>query len=87
MAPRTTGTKAVDQARSYELFMRALAVAASLLSPGGAFVGKIFMSEELRTARAQLKELFAEERLVRPEGTRSISTELFVVGLGRKKSA
>ena len=85
MAPRTTGTKGVDQARSYELFMRALAVAASLACPGGAFVGKIFMSEDLRLARAALKELFVEERLVRPEGTRSISTELFVVGLGRKK--
>jgi 23S rRNA (uridine2552-2'-O)-methyltransferase len=85
MAPRTTGTKGVDQARSYELFMRALAVAASLACPGGAFVGKIFMSEDLRLARAALKGLFVEERLVRPEGTRSISTELFVVGLGRKK--
>jgi 23S rRNA (uridine2552-2'-O)-methyltransferase len=65
--------------------MRALAVAASLACPGGAFVGKIFMSEDLRLARAALKGLFVEERLVRPEGTRSISTELFVVGLGRKK--
>jgi 23S rRNA (uridine2552-2'-O)-methyltransferase len=86
MAPRTTGTKGVDQARSFELFMRALAVAASLVRPGGSFVGKIFMSEDLRAARATLKELFAEERLIRPEGTRSISTELFVVGLGRKKA-
>jgi 23S rRNA (uridine2552-2'-O)-methyltransferase len=87
MAPRTTGSKGVDQARSYELFMRALAVAGSLLRPGGAFVGKIFMSEELKLARATLKELFDEERLIRPEGTRSVSTELFVVGRGRKKAA
>jgi 23S rRNA (uridine2552-2'-O)-methyltransferase len=87
MAPRTTGTKGVDQARSFELFMRALAVAANLVRPGGSFVGKIFMSEDLRAARSTLKELFAEERLIRPEGTRSISTELFVVGLGRKTVA
>ena len=87
MAPKTTGAKSVDQARSFELFMRALAVAGSLVRPGGAFVGKLFMSEELRTARASLKDLFLEERLIRPEGTRSISTELFVVGLGRKKAA
>ena len=45
------------------------------------------MSEELRSARATLKELFTEERLIRPEGTRSVSTELFVVGLGRRKTA
>jgi len=87
MAPRTTGAKAVDQARSFELFMRALAVAGRLCRPGGAFVGKLFMSEELREARAMLQQLFAEERLIRPEGTRSVSTELFVVGLGRKQAA
>jgi 23S rRNA (uridine2552-2'-O)-methyltransferase len=87
MAPRTTGAKAVDQARSFELFMRALAVAGSLLRPGESFVGKLFMSEELRTARSSLKDLFAEERLIRPEGTRSVSTELFVVGRGRKQAA
>jgi 23S rRNA (uridine2552-2'-O)-methyltransferase len=67
--------------------MRALAVAKSLLAPGGAFVGKLFMSEDLKVARSSLKQLFAEERLIRPEGTRSVSTELFVVGLGRKKAA
>lgn len=87
MAPSTTGAKSVDQARSFELFMRALAVAGTLLRPGGSFVGKLFMSEELRSARSSLKGLFAEERLIRPEGTRSVSTELFVVGLGRKKAA
>ena len=87
MAPKTTGTPGVDQARSYELFMRALAVAATLVRPGGSFVGKLFMSEELRVARATLKELFADDRVIRPEGTRSVSTEVFLVGLGRRKDA
>lgn len=41
MAPKTTGNRVTDQSRSYELFMRALAVAATLGAPGGAFVGKI----------------------------------------------
>jgi 23S rRNA (uridine2552-2'-O)-methyltransferase len=84
MAPRTTGNGLVDQARSYELFMRALAVAVSLAKVGGSFVGKIFMGEDLRLARAELKKHFAEERMMRPEGTRSVSFELFVVGLGRR---
>ena len=35
MAPKTTGQRVTDQARSFELFMRALAVAASLGGPGG----------------------------------------------------
>jgi 23S rRNA (uridine2552-2'-O)-methyltransferase len=85
MAPSTTGTKEVDQARSFELFMRALEIAASLVVAGGSFVGKLFMSEELRIARAALRTSFQKETLIRPEGTRRISSELFVVGLDRKR--
>jgi 23S rRNA (uridine2552-2'-O)-methyltransferase len=84
MAPSTTGSKPTDQARSFELFMRALAVAASLVIEGGSFVGKIFMSQDLPLARADLRKTFGRERLIRPEGTRSMSTELFVVGLERR---
>jgi 23S rRNA (uridine2552-2'-O)-methyltransferase len=84
MAPKTTGSRITDQTRSFELFMRALEVAARLGAPGGAFVGKIFMSDELPAARTELRKHYETERLIRPEGTRSISTELFVVGLGKR---
>jgi 23S rRNA (uridine2552-2'-O)-methyltransferase len=84
MAPSTTGNKPTDQARSFELFMRGLEVAASLVVEGGSFVGKIFMSEDLPLARAELRKMFGRERLIRPLGTRSVSAELFVVGLERK---
>jgi 23S rRNA (uridine2552-2'-O)-methyltransferase len=84
MAPKTTGSRITDQTRSSELFMRALAVAASLGGRGGAFVGKIFMSDDLPAARAELRRLYATERLIRPEGTRAGSTEIFVVGLGKR---
>jgi 23S rRNA (uridine2552-2'-O)-methyltransferase len=83
MAPNTTGNRSADQARSFELFMRALQVASSLTKVGGSFVGKIFMGEDLPKARAELKRHFETERLIRPEGTRSVSYELFVVGGGR----
>jgi 23S rRNA (uridine2552-2'-O)-methyltransferase len=84
MAPRTTGNRVTDQARSHELFMRALAIAGTLCAPGGSFVGKIFMSEDLPAARTELRRLFTNERLIRPEGTRSVSMEIFVVGLGKR---
>jgi 23S rRNA (uridine2552-2'-O)-methyltransferase len=80
MAPRTTGNRVTDQARSFDLFMRALSVAATLGAKGGAFVGKIFMSDDLPAARAELRKHYATERLIRPEGTRSVSYEIFVVG-------
>jgi 23S rRNA (uridine2552-2'-O)-methyltransferase len=85
MAPRTTGNRVTDQARSFELFMRALAVASALGAPGGSFVGKIFMSDDLPAARAELRRLYEAERLIRPEGTRSVSTEIFGVGSGKRR--
>ncbi|HEY1693747.1 MAG TPA: RlmE family RNA methyltransferase [Polyangiaceae bacterium] len=84
MAPRTTGNRVTDQTRSFELFMRALAVGARLGKAGGAFVGKIFMSDDLPAARAELRKHYASERLIRPEGTRAVSTELYVVGQGKR---
>jgi 23S rRNA (uridine2552-2'-O)-methyltransferase len=86
MAPNTSGNRFADQARSFELFMRALAVAKGSLRMGGSFVGKIFMGEDLPEARKALRRSFAEEKLIRPEGTRSVSYEIFVVGLGRKEA-
>ncbi len=84
MAPRTTGSRVTDQARSYDLFMRALAIAAALGAPGSTFVGKIFMSDDLPAARAELRRLYAHERLIRPEGTRSVSMEIFAIGTEKR---
>jgi len=82
MAPSTTGSKVADQTRSFELFDRAVDVAAALGAPGSAFVGKLFMSEEFVKARDKLRKLYTEVRNIRPEGTRSQSSEVFLVGLG-----
>jgi len=84
MAPSTTGTREADQAKSFELFTRALDVAAALLRPGGKFVGKIFMGPDFPEAKKRVKSLFENERAIRPEGTRESSFEIFVVGLGRR---
>lgn len=84
MAPATTGTRFADQARSFDLFMRALDVAEKALKPSGAFVGKLFMSDDFVNARERVKAMFSEVRVLRPEATRTQSYELFLVGLGRK---
>lgn len=87
MAPSTSGNKDADQARSFELFMRAVAVADALTAPGGSFVGKIFMGEDFVKARDGVRALFAEVRTIKPEGTRSSSVEVFLIGLKRKPKA
>ncbi|MEJ7731385.1 MAG: RlmE family RNA methyltransferase [Polyangiaceae bacterium] len=87
MAPSTTGTRDLDQARSFELFIGALASAERHLAVGGSFVGKIFMSGEFPKAKEAVRRLFEEVRAIRPEGVRSNSFELFIVGLRRRAPA
>lgn len=84
MAPRTSGHRFVDQSRSFELFCRAAELAAALCRPGGRFVGKIFQGGEFETARARVRERFAEVRVIRPQSVRAESYEVYLVGLGRK---
>jgi 23S rRNA (uridine2552-2'-O)-methyltransferase len=85
MAPNTTGNKGTDQARSFELFMRALDVAARSSKPGGGFVGKIFMSGDFPEAKKAVAARYETCRILKPEGTRANSTEVFVVGTGRRR--
>jgi 23S rRNA (uridine2552-2'-O)-methyltransferase len=84
MAPRTSGTKARDQALSFELCTRALEVADDLGGVGSSFVVKLFMSPEFAELKRAIVKRYDECRVVRPEATRSQSTEVFLVGLGRK---
>jgi 23S rRNA (uridine2552-2'-O)-methyltransferase len=83
MAPRTSGHRFVDQARSFELFIRALEFAASVCATGGSFVGKIFIGEDFEAARRRVRELFAQERIIRPRSIRTESYETYLVGLRR----
>jgi 23S rRNA (uridine2552-2'-O)-methyltransferase len=84
MAPKTTGNRVQDQARSFDLFSMAMETAARFSAPGGSFVGKIFMGPDFEHARKRLRELYGEVRVLRPEGVRSVSFEVFLVGIGRK---
>lgn len=84
MAPNTSGNKVRDQARSFELFMRALDVATELGKAGSRFVGKIFMSGDFQAARNAVAERYERVQTMRPETTRSQSSEVFVIGMGLK---
>jgi 23S rRNA (uridine2552-2'-O)-methyltransferase len=84
MAPNTSGTKVRDQAYSFELCLRALDVAYALGKPGSHFVAKIFMSDDFQTARRVAGERYDKCQVIRPEGTRQQSSEVFIVGLGLK---
>jgi 23S rRNA (uridine2552-2'-O)-methyltransferase len=83
MAPSTSGSKISDQARSHELFLRAADVADAVGKAGSSFVAKLFMGPDFQIARAAVASRYRECKVIRPEGTRRQSSEVFVVGLGK----
>jgi 23S rRNA (uridine2552-2'-O)-methyltransferase len=84
MAPKTTGVRTTDEARSLRLARRGLEIAQARLRPGGRFLTKLFMGGEFESLRREMRELFADVKVVRPEATRGGSMEVYLVGLKRR---
>lgn len=84
MAPSTTGSKAVDAIRSYQLCEAALNIAQMVLVPGGSFFCKIFQGEEFKRFSDSVKSRFQRHRIFKPQSSRKESKEIFVLGMGLK---
>jgi 23S rRNA (uridine2552-2'-O)-methyltransferase len=82
MAPRTTGVKFTDQARSVELCERARDVALRRLKVGGNFVAKIFEGPDAKAFQDSLRPYFEKVRGFKPKSSRAESKETFILGLG-----
>jgi 23S rRNA (uridine2552-2'-O)-methyltransferase len=87
MAPKTTGIKFTDQARSLDLCEQALALAREVLAPGGNFVVKIFEGPDVKAFTDSLRPLFERVKTFKPKSSRDESKEIFIVGLGYTPSA
>jgi 23S rRNA (uridine2552-2'-O)-methyltransferase len=86
LAPKTTGTRAVDQERSLELAFTAWELAQKFLRPGGHFLVKVFQGPGTPALVAALKEAFAQTRVVKPAGSRASSREIYLLGLNRRRN-
>ncbi len=84
MAPKTTGIRMTDQARSMELCELALDVARRFLKKDGHFVCKLFHSDDFGKLRDEMKKVFQKVEAVKPDSTRKISKEIFLVGITKK---
>jgi 23S rRNA (uridine2552-2'-O)-methyltransferase len=82
MAPNTCGIKSVDQERSMELCRMASDVAKRMLKKNGKLLIKIFHGPELKTFSNELKKLYNEVQLVKPDSSRSDSSEIFILCKG-----
>jgi 23S rRNA (uridine2552-2'-O)-methyltransferase len=84
LAPHTTGIRDADVFHSEELVERAVAIADVTLCPGGNLVAKLFQGEGFERVRAALRARYDTVRVLKPEASRKESTEVYLVGLGRK---
>lgn len=77
VAPKLTGIRDTDEARSLELNRTALGVAKRLLRAGGSFLIKSFVSEELRIFSTELEKQFRSVQRTRPDASRKGSSEIY----------
>lgn len=84
LAPKTTGIRSTDEARSLRLAEKALDIARRRGRSGGHFIAKLFMGGDFERFRDEVRALFEDVKVVRPEATRGASMEIYLVGLRRR---
>jgi len=82
LSPRLSGIHHADVSRFVELVRSALQVASRLLRPGGNFLVKTFVAEELKDLSLELKRQFRSLQRARPEASRKGSSEIYFCAQG-----
>jgi 23S rRNA (uridine2552-2'-O)-methyltransferase len=82
MAAPTTGHAGTDHLRIMGLAETAASFAAEVLSPGGAFLCKVFQGGTERGLLDLLKKDYAVVRHIKPPASRSGSAEMYVLATG-----
>ncbi|MNT99955.1 Ribosomal RNA large subunit methyltransferase E [compost metagenome] len=59
-------------------------MARRFLKKDGHFVCKLFHSDDFSKLRDEIKKSFNKFEAVKPDSTRKISKEIFLVGIGKK---
>jgi len=84
MAAPTTGHPQTDHLRVMALAEAAWEFAEAVLSPGGAFVCKVFQGGTEGTLLAQMKQRCATVKHAKPPASRKDSSEIYVIAQGFK---
>jgi 23S rRNA (uridine2552-2'-O)-methyltransferase len=69
LAPKTSGVRSADEARSLELAGRALALSLQVLKPAGALLVKVFMGGDFEAFLSRARGAFGQVKVVRPEAS------------------
>ena len=83
-APNITGVWEVDHAVQIDLATKALGIAQCIMRPGGNFFVKVFQGGLLDEFILTVKASFNEVKIVKPQASRSKSSEMYILALGLK---
>ena len=83
-APKTTGNRTVDTARSEQLVEMAVWYAQTMLKAGGKFAVKIFQNGDQQRILKSMREIFTSAKGFKPEACRSESFETYLIGINKK---
>lgn len=84
MAANTTGIHSVDHIRIMHLLETAYAFACQNLNPNGVFIAKIFQGGTENRFLSEMKKNFAVVKHAKPDASRKVSSEVYVVATGFK---
>ena len=86
MAPNMSGIADVDQAGAAHLTELALDFSQVWLKPGGNLLVKVFIGSGFEEILGNMRSLFDKVVTRKPKASRDRSSELYLLGLGRKSS-
>lgn len=83
MAPNMSGIPAVDIPKSMYLVELALDICRDVLAQGGSFLVKVFHGEGFDDYLCEIRSLFANVKIRKPDASRGCSREVYIVATGR----
>lgn len=85
MAPKTTGIRVRDHLGSAELVEKVMSLCPALLKQGGSMLVKLFDGEEREGIVKNMRGMFNQVKLIRPDATRKSSFEMYIICTGYKR--
>lgn len=87
MAPNMTGQSDADHTNSIILCKSVMRLAGELLGAQGKILMKVMQGGQLRDFQAELqRHFFKPIRVIKPEASRKVSREIYLLGVGYKKN-
>ena len=85
-SPSLCGIKSIDQLNSYDLLESIIVICDLILENKGNLVLKAFQGTEYKAFLDKLKKKFRILKTIKPPSSRKKSSEMYIIGIGFKKS-